>query len=55
LIYAALELADCFAHQGKTNEAMELILFAFDHSATIDSVQQRAAELKSTLSSQIDE
>lgn len=43
-IDAALELADCFIHQGKVNEALELILSTLDHSAITDSARQRASE-----------
>jgi tetratricopeptide (TPR) repeat protein len=46
-IDAALELADCFAHQGKVSAAMELILAAMGHPACTESARQRAMELKS--------
>ena len=52
-IDATLELADCFAHQGKVNDAMELILPALIHPASTDVARQRAGELKSVVEPQI--
>ena len=52
-IDAALELADCFAHQGKVNQAMELILPALNHPAGTEQARQRAEKLKSVVDPQL--
>jgi|WetSurMetagenome_2_1015567.scaffolds.fasta_scaffold264711_2 hypothetical protein len=52
-IDAALESANCFALQGKINEAMELILSVMEHPSITSAAKQRAGELKSMLEKKV--
>ena len=53
-IDAGLELADCFVHQCKNEEAMELLLSVMEHPAGTEGAKQRAEELRSRIEPKID-